>query len=198
MERLILARHGESEYSVHGRVNGDASVEVGLTELGAEQARGLGRALAAEPIDLCVVSALERTRATAELALAGRDVPLEAWPELNDPRAGSFEGLQLDDYRKWAWTAGSQEAAPGGGESRAAAVRRYAGAFRRMHERAETTILVVAHALPIAYVLRAHDGEAPAARMDRQVEYAHPYRLDAAELERAIAVLEAWSAAPTW
>ena len=29
MQTLILARHGESEYSARGLVNGDASVEVG-------------------------------------------------------------------------------------------------------------------------------------------------------------------------
>jgi 2,3-bisphosphoglycerate-dependent phosphoglycerate mutase len=195
MERLILARHGESEYSVRGLVNGDATVDVGLTEAGVRQARELGRALADDELDLCLTSALARTRQTAALALAGRAVPMEAWPELNDPRAGSFEGLHLDEYRKWAWTRGSQEEAPGGGESRIAGVHRYADAFRRVLERPEASILVVAHGLPIAYVL---SGEPPAARMDVPIEYAHPYRLDAAELEHALAVLEAWCAAPTW
>jgi broad specificity phosphatase PhoE len=195
MQRLILARHGESEYSVQGLVNGDESVAVGLTALGVEQSRELGRELAGEELDLCVTSAFARTRETAALALAGRDVPTEAWPELNDPRAGSFEGLHLDEYRRWAWAAGSEEEAPGGGESRVAAVRRYARAFRRLLERPEPSVLAVAHALPIAYVL---SGEPPAARMDRRIEYAHPYRLDAAELGHALAVLDAWSAAPTW
>lgn len=195
MERLILARHGESEYSVRGLVNGDAAVAVGLTVLGVEQARELGRELADDEIDLCVTSALARTRETAELALAGRDVPIKSWPELNDPRAGSFEGLHLDEYREWAWNRGSLEEAPGGGESRLESVQRYARGFRRLLERPEVAILVVAHGLPIAYVL---SGEPPAARMDVPVEYAHPYRLDAAELERALAVLEAWRDAPTW
>ena len=118
MQPLILARHGESEYSARGLLNGDASVEVGLTEAGEEQARALGRALRRHAIDLCVTTELGRTRRTAELALAGRDVPFETWPELNDPRAGSFEGRLLDDYRDWAWSAGSAEPGPGGGESR--------------------------------------------------------------------------------
>jgi broad specificity phosphatase PhoE len=195
VERLILARHGESEYSVQGLVNGDEAVAVGLTEVGVRQARELGRALAGEQLDLCVTSALARTRETAALALAGRGVPVEAWPELNDPRAGSFEGLHLDEYRKWAWTRGSQEEAPGGGESRIAGVRRYADAFRCVLGRPEASILVVAHGLPIAYVL---SGEPPAARMDVPIEYAHAYRFDAAELERALVRLEAWCAAPTW
>ena len=158
MERLILARHGESEYSARGLVNGDASVAVGLTEAGVEQARALGRTLAPEPLDLCVTSALERTRATAALALQGRDVPTAAWGELNDPRAGRFEGLPLAEYRVWAWAAGSQEETPGGGESRFEAVSRYGRAFRAVLERPEAVVLAVAHALPIAYVLAALEG----------------------------------------
>jgi probable phosphoglycerate mutase len=198
VERLILARHGESDYSARGLVNGDASVRVGLTEAGEEQARALGRALAGEPLDLCVTSGLERTRATAALALLGRDVPVDPWDELNDPRAGRFEGLHLDEYRVWAWAAGSQETAPGGGESRLEAVSRYGRAYTALLERPEATVLAVAHALPIAYVLSALEGQPPAPRMDRTVAYAYPYRLDAADLRRALGVIEAWCAAPSW
>ena len=198
MERIFLARHGESEYSVQGLVNGDATVAVGLTAAGEEQARRLGALHAREAIDLCVTSELPRTRLTAELALVDRSVPTEAWTELGDPRAGDFEGLHLDAYRAWAWTAGSREAAPGGGESRVAAVERYARGLRRALERPERTILAVLHALPIAYVLGARAGEPPAARMDGGVEYAYPHRLTRGELERAVGVLEAWASQPTW
>jgi broad specificity phosphatase PhoE len=198
MERIVLARHGESEYSVRGLVNGDASVAVGLTAVGDEQARELGAALASEEIDLCVTSALRRTQLTASLALAGRDVPFEAWAELDDPRAGGFEGLHLDEYRAWAWATGSGEEAPGGGESRVAAVERYVAGFGRLLARPEASILAVLHALPIAYVLGALEGEPPAARMDRPVEYARPFRLTAAELEMALGVLQVWVRQPTW
>ena len=198
MERLILARHGESDYSAQGLVNGDASVPVGLTEAGEEQARALGRALAGEPLDLCITSALERTRATAALALLGRDVSTDSCGELNDPRAGRFEGLPLAEYRAWAWTAGSHEEAPGGGESRLEAVLRYVRAYRSLLERPEADVLAVAHALPIAYVLEALEGRPPAPRMDRPVAYAHPYRLGSADLRRALALIGDWCAAPSW
>ena len=78
MERLILARHGESRYSASGLVNGDPEAGVGLTPAGEEEARELGRALAAELLDLCLVTSLPRTRATAELVLAGRAQPEQA------------------------------------------------------------------------------------------------------------------------
>jgi len=198
METLILARHGESEYSAKGLVNGDAAVDVGLTESGEAQARALGLALQATPLDLCVTTELVRTRRTATLALAGRDVPFEVWPELSDPRAGAFEGRLLDEYRAWAWSTGSGEPAPGGGESRLELVARYARAYRGLLERPERTILAVVHALPIAYLLGAVEGEAPAPRINRPIECARATSIDAAELGRGTAVLEAWCASPGW
>jgi broad specificity phosphatase PhoE len=198
MERLILARHGESSSSARGLVNGDPEGGVGLTPTGEVEARELGRALAEEPLDLSVVSPFPRTRATLELALAGRDVPIEEEARLAEPRAGAFEGRRLDEYRVWAWSAGSREDAPGGGESRLAAVHRYAEAYRDLLRRPERTILVVTHALPIAYLLLARDGTAPPARVDLEVRYARPYRLSRKELGRALTVLDRWREAPTW
>ena len=198
MQTLILARHGESEYSARGLVNGDASVEVGLTAAGDQQARALGRALRAVRLDLCVTTGLGRTRRTAELALDGRDVPFESWPELNDPRAGAFEGGPLEDYRAWAWSTGSAEQAPGGGESRLDVVARCARAYGALLVRPEPAILTVLHALPIAYLLRALEGKPPEARMDRSVDYARAYSVEPEALRGAVAVLEAWCADPGW
>jgi broad specificity phosphatase PhoE len=198
VQKLILARHGESEYSARGLVNGDVSVHVGLTESGREQARGLGRRLAGERLDLCVTSELARTAETARLALRGRDVTVEVWPDLNDPRAGAFEGRHLDEYRRWAWTSGSAEDAPGGGESRRAVVLRYAGAYARLLARPEGSILAVLHALPIAYALLALEGTPPAPRVDRAVAPADPHVLTAGELRDVLGVLEAWCCEPTW
>jgi broad specificity phosphatase PhoE len=198
MDMLVLARHGESAYSLRGLLNGDPAAGVGLTECGEEEARRLGRLLADKPLDLAVHTGFPRTRATLELALAGRDVPVLEEPRLADPRAGSFEGRTLDDYRAWAWTTGSREDAPGGGESRLEVVERYAAAYRDLLERPEGAILAVVHALPIAYLLLAREGEPPRPRVDLHVEYAQPHAFTADELERALAVLEGWCAAPTW
>jgi broad specificity phosphatase PhoE len=198
VERLVLARHGESEYSARGLVNGDPSVVVALTERGREEARVLGEELENDPFQLCVVSELGRTRETAEIVLAGRDVPIEVMPELNDPRAGRFEGLHLDEYREWAWTKGSAEEAPGGGESRVAAVDRYVRGYRALVDRHEVEVLAVLHALPIAYVLAALEGRPPAPRMDLPIRHAHAHRLTREELERVVDVLQTWVASPTW
>jgi broad specificity phosphatase PhoE len=173
MDEVILARHGESELSLVGTVNGDPAVACALTATGQEQARALGELLADTELDLCVTSEFERTRETADLALAGREVPRLVLPELNDVRFGSFEGGTLADYREWAGANEPTVDAPGGGESRSGTVERYVGAYRMIMARREQTILVVTHGLPIRYVLNALDGTDPAPLVE-QVAYAEP------------------------
>ncbi len=197
MDAVILARHGESELSVVGAVNGDPAVACGLTHTGEEQARRLGKQLADVRIDLCVTSEFERARQTADLALAGRDVPRLDLADLNDVRFGRFEGGTLADYRVWAAANDPTVEAPGGGESRSATVARYVRAYRTILARPERTILVVAHGLPIRYVLNALEETDPAPLVE-QVAYAEPYRLPKRVLELAIERLERWSSAPAW
>jgi probable phosphoglycerate mutase len=196
VRELLVARHGESEFSARQLVNGDPGVSCPLTETGRDQARALGRVLEREAIDLCAVTEFERVRETAELALADRKVPFLVVPELNDPRYGEFEGGSLDAYREWVWERGALDAPPGG-EHRGEIVSRYARGLRVLLERPEETVLLVAHSLPIAYLRDAAVGTAPRSRMD-MVEYAQVLRFGRGELERAIEVLETWAAAPAW
>jgi broad specificity phosphatase PhoE len=197
MDEVILARHGESELSVVGMVNGDPAVACALTPTGEEQARRVGERLADVSIDLCATSEFERAIRTADIALAGRDVPRLVLPELNDVRFGRFEGGTLSDYRAWAAENEPTIEAPGGGESRSATVARYVRAYRTILARPERTILVVAHGLPIRYVLNALDETDPAPLVE-QVAYAEPYTLQRRELTLALDRLERWSRAPAW
>jgi broad specificity phosphatase PhoE len=196
MLHAILVRHGESEFSLRGAMNGDPAVACPLTPEGRDQARGLGDALRETPLDLAVVTDFERTHQTADLALAGRAVPRLAVPELNDIRVGDYDGGPLETYLAWAREQ-TPLAVPAGGESRVDAAERYARGYQVVLERPEETILVVAHGLPIRYVLLAAAGERPGAVIER-VPYAEPYRVSRAELERAVAFLAGWRAEPAW
>ena len=197
MERVILVRHAESEFSVRSACNGDPATPVALTEAGRAQARALGRLLADDPIDLCVTSEFRRVQETADVALEGRDVPRLVVPELNDIRVGRFEGGPLSEYRAWAHAHGPADECPGGGESRGAAAARFAAGFRLVLERAEPAILVVGHSLPIRYVIGALLEQDPTAAVE-PVAYAEPHRFSAGQLRRALERLERWSAAPAF
>jgi broad specificity phosphatase PhoE len=197
MERALLVRHAESIFSARGLATGRVDVRCPLSERGEAQARALAEDLANEDIDLCATSELERTRQTAEIALADRAVPRIVVPELNDPLYGRYEGRPLDDYLAWALANDSAAEPPDGGERRQALVARYADGFRRVVERPERAILVVTHSLPIAYVLMARAGRDPARRVP-VVEYAKPHAISGPELAQAVVRLDAWCAAPTW
>ena len=138
-----------------------------------------------------------RTTETADLVLAGRDVPRIIVPELNDPFYGDFEGKALADYRAWAGTHGPEDAPPGGGETRLAIASRYVRGLRMLLERPEETLLVVCHSLPIAFALAAADGRGPRSKMPL-ITYAEPHVLYADDLAEAVERLEAWIRDPVY
>jgi 2,3-bisphosphoglycerate-dependent phosphoglycerate mutase len=192
METAILVRHAESELNVGAILNGDRSVACPLTEHGRAQARELGEA--ARP-DLVVTSSFQRTRETAELAWP--DVPRLEEPGFDEIAFGRWEGQPYEAYTGWAWTAGPLDDAPGGGESRAAALARYVEAYRRVLARPEPSVAVVAHGLVIRYVLQATEGLPPQAKLEG-VPSALPFTFDRDELAAAIDVLEDWLREPAW
>lgn len=155
MSRLfILSRHAETTLNVEQRINGDPRVRAELTDNGAEEAALLGAQLANIPLDLCIHTRFERTRRTAELALAGRSVPLQAEPLLDDIDIGELEGSSIEDYRAWK-RAHTRDVRFPGGESLDDAGRRYARALSRLLELGAQTVLVVCHEIPIRYAVNA-------------------------------------------
>ncbi len=189
MRMFVIARHGESTLNHERRVNGDPSVPVPLTEKGRDEARMLGQQLAHIPVDVCVHSRFGRTFETAEIALAGRDVPYETEPLLDDIDVGELEGKTLDDYRAWKHAHARGDAFPGG-ESLDDAARRYARAFRKLLARSEETILVVTHEVPLRYAINAADGSDDLDGPAHQLANATPYLFDSDALERAAEQIE--------
>ena len=196
MELLLLARHAEAEANVGGSVSGVAPGG-GLSETGRNQARALGRSLGRYELDLCATSEFRRTQETADVALAGLDVPRIVVPELNEIGFGSFEAGPLTDYRRWAWETGPADDGPGGGESRAAAAVRFARALELLLARPEQTVLAITHALALRHILDASEGLVPRARM-APVPHAEAVPIDAAAIRRAADLLAQWSLAPAF
>jgi 2,3-bisphosphoglycerate-dependent phosphoglycerate mutase len=127
MERLlVLVRHGQSEWNQKNLFTGWR--DVGLTELGIEEARAAGRRLKARGFnfDLAYTSALKRAQDTLTIMLEelGQTGLETKWDQaLNERDYGDLVGLNKDDARKrWGeeqvhrWRR-SYDTAPPGGES---------------------------------------------------------------------------------
>jgi probable phosphoglycerate mutase len=190
MQLFVIARHGESTLNSESRVNGDPSVPVHLTQRGRKEAESLGQQVAHLPLDLCVHTPFVRTRETAEVALAGRDIPFEEERGLGDIDVGELEGKTIDDYRAWKHEHTRSDAFPGG-ESLDDAARRYADAFERLLARAERTILIVTHEIPLRYALNAAAGSNDLDGPAHQLRNATPYLFDQVALSRAVAQIRA-------
>ena len=86
--RLVLARHGETEWSRTGRHTG--RTDIPLTDLGREEARRLGNVLSRRSFSRAVSSPLARATETARLAGFGDRVEID--DDLREWDYGSYEG----------------------------------------------------------------------------------------------------------
>ena len=185
MRLFLVARHGQSLFNVDKLVNGDPALDRGLSQQGIEEAERLAGQLAALPLDLVAVSPFPRALQTANIALAGRDVPHLVDEELGDVRIGELEGASVDAYREAPAHANRKERFPGG-ESLDEAALRYAGAFARLLARGEAATLVVCHEIPVRYLANAATGSDDLNGPLRYVGNAAPYLFDEESLRRAV------------
>jgi len=183
---FVLTRHAHSTLNLESRVNGDPSVPVALTDDGKAQAERLGHQLAQLPLGLCVHTRFGRTRETANEVLRGREVPHVEEPLLDDIDVGELEGVSIADYRAWKQEHTRDDPFPGG-ETLNDAARRYAHAFERLLERAEGTMLVVCHEIPVRYALNAASGSDDLDSPEHSIPNATPYLFDETALARAAA-----------
>ncbi len=196
MRIFILVRHGESLLNVAGIVNADPARDPGLSERGEEQARDLGRQIAAVELDLVVTSRFPRAQETARLALAGRHVQSLVDAALDDVQIGELEGLTIDDYRAWKRDRSRSEPFPGG-ETLDAAAARFAGAFSARLTQPERAVLIVCHEIPVRYALNAALGSESLDAPLHDVRNATPYVFDEQGLAAAIEGMTRLASPPT-
>jgi broad specificity phosphatase PhoE len=185
MRLFLVARHGQSLFNVDKVVNGDPALDRGLSEQGIEEAEHLAGQLAAVPLDLVAVSPFPRAVQTANIAVAGRDVPHLVDEELGDIRIGELEGSSLDAYREDPAHSNRKERFSGG-ESLDEAALRYVGAFGRLLARDEAVTLVVCHEIPVRYLANAAASSDELNGPLRYVANAAPYLFAEESLRRAV------------
>lgn len=144
MKRLLLVRHGESEWNSIRRLQGQA--DIALSARGREQAVALRETVAALGPDKVATSDLKRARVTAEL-LGFPEAEQRA--DLRENHVGDWTGqaiadLMADDPTAYAgWRAGTQT--PPGGEGWTAFRKRTHDAVVALGRDTASTLLVVAH-----------------------------------------------------
>ena len=130
--RFTFVRHAGTVYNELHLLNGDPRVPVPLDAEGHVAAIALGARLARCPFDLALHTRFARTRETLMLMLGRRhDVRIAVEPAFDDIDVGDFEGKDVSAYRAWRAEHGPGEAMPGG-ESRLAALARYAAGCARL------------------------------------------------------------------
>lgn len=125
--RLLLVRHGATDWNAAGRYQGQADVP--LNAVGHEQAQQLGTALVNTPLDALYSSDLLRADQTAQAIAAHHALPIQLDTRLREPHYGAFQGLTYDQmqaldaaaFRAWY---PHRHSAPPGGEATAAVVAR--------------------------------------------------------------------------
>lgn len=101
MSKLILLRHGESQWNLENRFTG--WVDVLLSPRGEEEARRAGEKLKNIQIDKRYTSVLKRAIDTDRIAMevAGKlDVPVERDKALNERHYGALQGLNKEETAK--------------------------------------------------------------------------------------------------
>ena len=148
--RIYLVRHGAVSY--FDPSNDDLTDrDPPLTGEGVEQAKALGRALSGVPIDLAICTGYRRTRQTAELATAPRDLEIQAIEGLSEAQTGTFEEIESAEEMEATFVRAFENASEPGarfltGESYADLWERVAAAWRSLLGRDDwTNALVAAH-----------------------------------------------------
>ncbi len=95
MSRLLLVRHGTTEFNSARKFLGHSDIE--LDADGYRQVEQLCDHLANEKIDAVYSSDLRRALVTAETISAGRKVDIVACPELREVNYGNCEGLTFQE-----------------------------------------------------------------------------------------------------
>lgn len=93
---IYVARHGQTQYNVDGKICGHADIE--LTEVGYAQAEELAQLVSEleQPITKIYVSPLRRAQETARIINEKVSVPIEVEPRLIEMDFGQYDGLPIE------------------------------------------------------------------------------------------------------
>lgn len=162
VRRLIMVRHGQTEWNVADRMQGQVDTE--LSEVGRRQAKGVARELGEANAIAILSSDLRRAYDTAAAIADHTSLPVVRDPRLRETSLGQWEGLthlEVDDRYPGARLQWRLDASlvPPGGESKLAVGARalpvIEEVFREHSDWPGHAVVVVAHGGLIAALTAA-------------------------------------------
>ncbi|MBR5163566.1 MAG: histidine phosphatase family protein [Schwartzia sp.] len=111
MMRLILVRHGQTEWNAGGRYQGQSNVA--LSSLGRRQAELLAASFPVKQLDAIYASDLDRARETAECVGKAFGIPVRPEKAFRELSFGDWEGLTYQEISsRWPKEANKLFTAP--------------------------------------------------------------------------------------
>lgn len=98
MKKILVIRHGQTNWNLENRIQG--RTDTNLNPKGIEQAYGVSQNLKDKKIDLIISSPLKRTRQTAEIINRNRNIPMMIDNRLIEISYGELEGKLTNEIKK--------------------------------------------------------------------------------------------------
>jgi len=157
--RIILVRHGETDWNQARRIQGGGS-NIPLNEMGRRQAESIALRLKPEKIQAVYSSPLQRALDTAQASARYHQLEVEVEAALREIEVGELEGLHVAEVGKrldlFLTTGGQDEVPPRmpGGESLTEVQQRGWSAIQRLADKhADGVLVVVSHYFVILTII---------------------------------------------
>ena len=159
--RLILVRHGQTEWNQLGRIQG--RTDIPLNDTGIMQARAAGEGLSQRRIDAVYSSPMQRAFDTATEIARPHGLPVISLDDIIEIDFGLWEKKTADELKKlypeywndWSWHLDEEKSANMQAESAYTILNRVKRALNSIFEEntAGSTAVVVSHTMPIKLIM---------------------------------------------
>ena len=101
MKNLYIFRHGQSEWNIQNRLQGQTSnPKIYLTKQGLADAKTIAPKLKDKNIEIIISSDLTRAKQTGEQVAKDLNLPIEFSPKLQETNLGEAQGLTIPECDK--------------------------------------------------------------------------------------------------